>query len=130
MGIIKGFDILAEERSELTDKLVSYISSLPNESYFVRKEGQYPKDIYVKNSHFTRKGKDKLKVFLEISNRGRYFIVDGKETSYDIKVFDELNKIINEAGDTKLYLFPFEVNGGIKKRKPKRLLDNWNGKLI
>ena len=133
MGILKGFIILAEKKSELTDKLTSLVKEInvkKSEYYSVIDNGIYPNEWFKPNSHFSRNGKDKLKIFIEVSCRNRIYIYENKKSDYDYETFFELNKVINEYGANDLFLFPFMVNGGLKKTKPTRMLKEWKKKLI
>lgn len=135
MGIVTGFVILAESENETTNKIYDLLKKRNKKDLFVFKKGVYPKDWFVKNSHFSRNGKDKLKIFVEVSARNTFFHIKDEKGKvklfpYDLETFDQINKIVKDSGETNLYLFPFQVNGGIKKRKPKKLVENWSGKLI
>lgn len=130
MSIATGFIILAEDRNKLTDELISFLESKNDKSFILKKEGVFPKDFFKKNSHFIKNEKDKLKIFIEVSSRGTIFHYMNKKSAFDLKTFDELNEIINKNGNNDLYLFPFEVNGGIQKKKPRTMLNSWKGKLI
>jgi hypothetical protein len=132
MGITKGFAILAKEKNELTDKLVTCLKNKEKEItdyYHIQEDGVYPNEWFVKNSHFSKKCKSELKLFIEVSFKNRIFTYNGKKTEYDISTFDEFVKVIGDEGG-ELYLFPFLVNSGIKKTKPKDMLSKWKGKLI
>jgi len=132
MGITSGFAILAKEKNELTDKLTSYLKNREKEVsdyYYINEDGVHPNDWFIKNSHFSRKDKSKLKLFVEISFKNRIFKYNNRETKYDMETFNEIIKVMGEEGEG-LYLFPFLVNSGIKKTRPKCMLNKWKGELI
>jgi len=133
MGIMKGFAILAEEKTKVVSELISFLEKREkelDEIYDIVPEGKNPNEWFVKNSNFRNKGKGDLKLFIEVSFRNRMFKYEGKWTPYDYMTFNELNKIIDKHGANNLYLFPFQVNSGIRKTKPDRMLKAWKGKLI
>jgi hypothetical protein len=133
MGILKGFIILSEKRTDLTDKITYFLNEIKvqkKEYYSVIDNGIYPNEWFKPSSHFSRNGKDKLKIFLEVSCRNRIYTFENKKSDYDYETFFELNKVINEYGANDLFLFPFMINSGLKKTKPTRMLKEWKGKLI
>lgn len=138
MSTTYGFTILAEKTNETIEEIVSLVSIT---NYIVKKEGIYPIDFYMKPdvfkmygliiNYFKLNGKNKLKIFIEVSASGSRFMYHEKCYEYDIELYYKILDIVNKGNNKeKIWIFPFWVNSGIRKTKPSFIIESWSGKFI